>query len=1635
MSLKKCIKATENLSDADTSQVLEAFDSYSGSMDQKEAAELAINDVLASVSQERQEYMDLIYEAYPNIKLEEEHKPLIPLPNDPAFSYSVVEGPGGPRTKVAIDRGQINVNAENFGFPEDINVLEDNHPLLDDTQGKYTIKGTQHKELPGGMADYSEDRKKLHEDILTKELSKAEPVPKNKKPVAILMGGGGAAGKGTILTALKSAGQIPSDGVVLVDPDEIKISLPEYSEILNTKDARAASVVHEESSDLGSILTNRAKKQRKNIVIDKTLGNPKKALALIAELKRSGYEVRLVGVTLPVEEALTRALERYYETGRLPRVRDMVSAHVAFNKNFPMYSKEVDQSALFDNEKATPILVAQGSSGKLSITDNIRYANAISRGELSGKEKTIKQLQAVRVPDEVFREGDDRGETQASSERAKESQRAYEKTRLDAQPKVAIRRDKRLDLRGGSDVIESGDFISYDDIMPDKPPKKGLTAESLGGLTKNIQRDYHGTREIVFHIRATQDQAFGPGSAKRDGVIKGGFYSGTNEVVLIAENIKNLDEAMQVIRHEVVGHFGFRKMLNAEGEYDALLDRVYEVRTEELKDLYAWVEKAYPDLIAKGDARKIADEMIARAAETKTKSNILTYVYDQIIKLLNKFGFTLDTISSSELNSLIRLSEKNLKKEIIADVSAYNHLIHGNVNGEVSHRVEPGQTNTAAFQIKSATGNAGTFDPSDPNILFSKAADNANNAPTDGELGLPEEKLKEKTARLLYDSFSRVKKLQEVIKEKGGVVEPKGDVYRAEERSSSKISYGLRMLGKNYMDPMLELMKEKNIDIDTLDSFLIAKHAQERNEYIASINDDMQDGGSGVTNQEAKDILSNLRDQREALEEIAEFVYAANNKSLDTLVEGGHLKQDVVDGWRARWNYYIPLKGKEGEEQGAGTGTGFSITGSTIKKAMGRGAGNIAESPTAHSFAQAETAIVRTEKTKVGRALVELVRANPDPEFWSISQRTFKQFETLFGEPFEGYEEAPDGLIEKLDYHRVSAITTEERVLAAAEGRKPVAKIVYKLDPNYSRRDDIFSVMVKGEELLIQIKDKVLMEQLKKMNTTQLNAVVRGFGQVNRYLAMINTALNPEFVITNFERDFQTAMINLGGEHSPAIAARVMKGIPGAVRGIWQSTFDTKGTSEWRALFDEMEKEGGTIGFFGLEDIETKVQNIQRKLTDNHGVLGRTKQGILAVRDVVLDANLSVENAARLSSYKVIKEEAIANGMSEADAKAEAASVAKNLTVNFNRKGELAPVLNSAYLFYNASIQGSMRIITALKSKNVRKIVGGVMATSFALAMYNRGAGDDDDGIPYWDKISDYTKQTNIIVMHPDGSGNYSKIKLPYGYNVFFYAGIAMNDLMFNDRVSTAKTAMNILSTTMNAFNPIQGADLLDTLTPTFLKPYEQDARNINFMGAKLKPEFPFDTYDRPESQKHFKSTNPQLKEMMAAINEATGGDETHSGIIDLSPEIVKHYVSWLTGGAGMFGTRTIGTISDLATGEEIDMKNVPFLRTLGGKPGSHYDADRFYSAIKEVAATEAQLKLLKGTDEYGDYKAEKSELHKLAIHVKRYKNKIKRLREQRDKAYLDDDKELANEKREEIRQSMMEFTMKYEDAIEAQKW
>lgn len=70
--------------------------------------------------------------------------------------------------------------------------------------------------------------------------------------------------------------------------------------------------------------------------------------------------------------------------------------------------------------------------------------------------------------------------------------------------------------------------------------------------------------------------------------------------------------------------------------------------------------------------------------------------------------------------------------------------------------------------------------------------------------------------------------------------------------------------------------------------------------------------------------------------------------------------------------------------------------------------------------------------------------------------------------------------------------------------------------------------------------------------------------------------------------------------------------------------------------------------------------------------------------DLLSDYNETLEGAMRLSVYKAV----IDNGVS----KPQAASIAKNISVNFNRKGQSGQQAGALYAFFNAAMQGTARI-------------------------------------------------------------------------------------------------------------------------------------------------------------------------------------------------------------------------------------------------------------------------------------------------------------------------------------------------------
>lgn len=758
--------------------------------------------------------------------------------------------------------------------------------------------------------------------------------------------------------------------------------------------------------------------------------------------------------------------------------------------------------------------------------------------------------------------------------------------------------------------------------------------------------------------------------------------------------------------------------------------------------------------------------------------------------------------------------------------------------------------------------------------------------------------------------------------------------YLGEELMTGRIGARMERLTEEMAAPLFEEMRAEKVSVDELETFLYARHAPERNAQIRRINpDEFGEGeGSGMTDAEAAIIMDAVKasGKREVLQRLAARVDAINAFALDTRVEAGLLSQEEADTWRETYRFYVPLRGRAELDEATDAAverirrsSGIDTKGKESRRAFGRK--SRANDLLAYTLLQAEEAIVRAETNRVGQSFLELAKASPDPNFWTI-----------------------------------------DKVRRVRQLNKATGTVQFRSESRIAAEDAPYTVSVKvdGEEHRITLnRDNPaavrLADSMRNLSAQQLTWVVKYLGSVNRFLSAVNTSYNPEFVITNAFRDAQTAGVNLSGFDKKGLISGTFRDYRKAFMAS-QRGARGKYDGDWGKWYSEFALEGGRVYFNNIEDLGEIRKRVEQAVKDA-GNPFTAKRAWHAVRGFVEATNSGVENAIRLSAYKNARE----LGMS----KKQAASLAKNLTVNFNRHGTYGPGINAAYLFFNASIQGTARILTAMKSPRVRKALYAAVATGAALEMLNQAlSGDDDDGEKFYDKISDFEKSRNLIIMTPwadteKRKGSYIKIPLPYGYNAFFAIGRSGVEIV-NGRPAL-ESASHLLGTVVDAFNPIGGTQsLLNFISPTVVDPAVDLTRNRDYADRPIMPEQSQFGPEVPDSQRYWGSVATHWKAVTDTLNRFSGGDDVQPGAIDVSPETLEYMQGVVLGAAGSFLDRNFALTEKLLDPDiDTEANDWPMVRKLvGDKPG-WYDKSAFYTRLDEV---EQQIAYAKEYEEKG---------------------------------------------------------------------
>ena len=838
----------------------------------------------------------------------------------------------------------------------------------------------------------------------------------------------------------------------------------------------------------------------------------------------------------------------------------------------------------------------------------------------------------------------------------------------------------------------------------------------------------------------------------------------------------------------------------------------------------------------------------------------------------------------------------------------------------------------------------------------------------------------------LQDAFLPVGQFIDEIRKAGFEVPDAFDTYLMEEQYHNKTGYMLGRAEEILFTPVLNKIKQlpvnpnllaslervqgaegkgffasmmaigKNRQLALAETYLFAMHAKERNAYIRQI-DPRNDSGSGMTDAEADAILSIInsnpaaRIQLQAISsDVQDIVEATRQMNIATGLEPDRQQELTYEGTQTRVAYpqysnYVPLKGflevdpdkteAEIAEIRRKSANKYGARGAEYIAALGRG--SYPDNLVASLFNQHQRAIDRGQRNLVGQSFLKLIDSTDE----NGVERPQEYRDIVEGVANVGAKRKTKKVLDKNGYVRtISGISRD--------------------DPS------IMTVKVGGEEVQINVTDPRIAKALKGatgLGPDNSNFLVKAMTTVNRFLSSINTSYNPEFFVTNFLRDISTGLTNINANEIEGITTDVLKSMPSVLKNL-RGIIRKGETNELSQTYTEFLEDGGQSALNMIDSLEQQLGKMDEILgaSDDPKLVGQFKKGVKRLTDTPLakmveNYNSVIENAIRVATYQALRNRGFT--------RERAGQAARNVTVNFSKGGEQKVLMNSLYLFYNASIQGSFALMTAAtRSKKVRAIwMSAVVAGFLQDQMLSMMSEEDEDGQKVVDKIPDYVLEHNFVIkLGGLGGREYLSIPLPYGLNFAVNMGRSLSR-RGRGGYTNGEFTNSFFGTFVDAVNPIGGTEsLANFVAPTVADPFIDIIENEDFSNKPIYKEGSPFGLQKPDSQLYWSTTSPIFKSTAEFLNSATGGSPAKSGLIDWSPDAMEYWYGFLTGGVGRFVERSgrfaLNVVDDPASlFSEEGLRQIPFTRKIIGSVSSREDTARFIAGRDQILTVEADLK------------------------------------------------------------------------------
>ncbi len=649
--------------------------------------------------------------------------------------------------------------------------------------------------------------------------------------------------------------------------------------------------------------------------------------------------------------------------------------------------------------------------------------------------------------------------------------------------------------------------------------------------------------------------------------------------------------------------------------------------------------------------------------------------------------------------------------------------------------------------------------------------------------------------------------------------------------------------------------------------------------------------------------------------------FLATDFTADELVKAGFITREQREGLKRRYEYYLPLKGdsEPTTEEVADYERSRSRVSWQIKSVKG-GNTRLVNDPVSRLLADVYASISYQEKMAWIQSMYHALRLaewqGKGAGDFAILDNWVVKDETGDYVPYVRYVEGEP------------VFTPTEQEIAKGEVERarnlPIETAIRV--PEAVQGEHIVKLKHRGRTIHIYFRDPAVANAVNYHFVPRVSpGWLKWAHAINRFRASVYTSYNPEFVFSNLFKDFGEAAVNNYVQYGATYLkeftknyGRVMRHAGTTLRGAKRKLVPT---NDYERRVEEFFKYGGEVSYTQIESYEKAIRDFEKELkrsADKRGVVSVTKAGFVKIGKAVSAANKLAELNARLATFITSRERGYGLRQSIRDA--------KEVTVNFDRRGRDSRYFGAWFLFWNAGRQSNRRKLELFLEHPGRFIKSRAVIWTVAIAkpfllgtiMSSLFGIDWEDYMTRYFDLPDFIRYNNIVFLTADGKVYRMPLSPSFRPDMTLVENFAelIYRKVFNDKdgkYDVVKGSADILkSLSADLGDPTRwdadGKGKLVGWAPAPIMASAELLGNTDFTG---RPIYKKGNTASPGYKNVYSGTNSFYVGTGKWLNRVSGGEEAYGSWLgrNVNPAVVEHYVdSWL-GGLGNFAVKIYGMV------------------------------------------------------------------------------------------------------------------------------